>query len=153
MNKLKEILTNRWVKFVFWTVVWVLWFVVWTANPWWLLGVPVIFDLCVTRWFSRTVWSHYKAWRDGNKAIKEVMSWVEAIVWAAAVASIVHIYVFQMFKIPTSSMEKSMMIGDYLYMLSDREFISADMSTFNRTDSLLLPQTAPAYQDHIYEDQ
>ena len=116
MNKLKEILTNRWVKFVFWTVVWVLWFVVWTANPWWLLGVPVIFDLCVTRWFSRTVWSRYKAWRDGNKAIKEVMSWVEAIVWAAAVASIVHIYVFQMFKIPTSSMEKSMMIGDYLYV-------------------------------------
>ena len=116
MTKLKEILSNRWVKFAFWTVVWVLWFVVWTANLWWLLGVPVIFDLCVTRWFSRTVWSRYKAWRDGNKAIKEVMSWVEAIVWAAAVASIVHIYVFQMFKIPTSSMEKSMMIGDYLYV-------------------------------------
>ncbi len=52
-----------------------------------------------------------------------------------------------------SQFERCVMIGDYLYMLSDREFISADMSTFNRTDSLLLPQTAPAYQDHIYEDQ
>ena len=32
------------------------------------------------------------------------------------VASLVHIFIFQMYVIPTSSMEKSLLIGDYLYV-------------------------------------
>lgn len=32
------------------------------------------------------------------------------------VASIVHIFIFQMYVIPTSSMEKSLLVGDYLYV-------------------------------------
>ncbi len=116
MGKLKSVITNRWVRFAFWTTIYVLWFVVWTDNLWWLLGVPVIFDLCVSKLFNRYVWSHYKSWKANNRVVKEIMSWVEAIVWAAAVASIIHIYVFQMYKIPSPSMEGSMMVGDYLYV-------------------------------------
>ena len=62
MNKLKEILTNRWVKFVFWTVVWVLWFVVWTGNLWMLLGVAVIYDLYITKYLYRYIGRKNEEW-------------------------------------------------------------------------------------------
>ena len=115
-SKLKAILTNRWFKLGFWSVIYILWFVVWTANPWWLLGLPFIYDLFISGYFNHYVWRHYKEWKMRNKTIKEVMSWVEAILWAAIVASLVHTYVFQMYKIPSPSMEGSLLVGDYLYV-------------------------------------
>jgi signal peptidase I len=45
-----------------------------------------------------------------------VAEWVEAIVFAVVVASVIHIFVFQMFVIPSPSMEKSLLVGDYLYV-------------------------------------
>ncbi len=40
--------------------------------------------------------------------------WFDAIVFAVVAALIIRTYVFEMFTIPTSSMEKSLLIGDYL---------------------------------------
>ena len=36
--------------------------------------------------------------------------------FATVVASLVHIFFFQMYVIPSSSMEKSLLVGDYLYV-------------------------------------
>lgn len=116
MGKVKTFLRNPWFRFGFWTVIYVLWFVIWTRNAWWLIGVPFIFDACVTKYFKRYVWSHYTSWRNKHLLVREIMGWVEALIFAAVVAGLIHIYLFQMYKIPTSSMEKSMMVGDYLYV-------------------------------------
>ena len=43
-----------------------------------------------------------------------VQDWVEAILFAFVVAMIIRNYTFQNFKIPSSSMEKTLLIGDYL---------------------------------------
>ena len=51
-----------------------------------------------------------------SKTYKTVYEWVNAIIFATVVASLVHIFIFQMYVIPTSSMEKSLLIGDYLYV-------------------------------------
>ena len=40
--------------------------------------------------------------------------WTEAIVFAVAAAALIRLFVFEMFTIPTSSMEGSMLVGDYL---------------------------------------
>lgn len=43
-----------------------------------------------------------------------IQDWLEAILFAFVVAMIIRNYTFQNFKIPTSSMESTLLIGDYL---------------------------------------
>ncbi|MDB4297817.1 signal peptidase I [Flavobacteriaceae bacterium] len=42
--------------------------------------------------------------------------WVSSITFAVAAATLVHTYVMQPFTIPTSSLEKSLLIGDFLFV-------------------------------------
>ncbi len=57
MQKIKAFFRNKWTGFVLASAVWTLWFVVWTGNWWMLLGIPVLYDLYITGWFRRRVWS------------------------------------------------------------------------------------------------
>ncbi|WP_295937507.1 signal peptidase I [uncultured Alistipes sp.] len=116
MGKIKTFFRNKWVGFTLASLLYTLWFVVWTGNLWMLLGLLVIFDLYISRFFYRYVWSHNVRLCEKSKAYKTVYEWVNAIIFATVVASLVHIFIFQMYVIPTSSMEKSLLIGDYLYV-------------------------------------
>jgi signal peptidase I len=111
-----NILKNRWFKFGLWTLLYLLVFVVWMRNAWMLLGIAVIFDIFITRFISRHVLVYHRRARESSGAYKTVAEWVEAIVFAVVVASVIHIFVFQMYVIPTPSMEKSLLVGDYLYV-------------------------------------
>ena len=44
------------------------------------------------------------------------MEWRDAILFAVVAASIIRTYTFEAFTIPTGSMEKSLLIGDYLFV-------------------------------------
>lgn len=116
MNKLKKFLSNKWTGFILMSLLYTLWFVVWTGNLWMLFGLIIIFDLYITRYFYRYVWHHNDELCRKSKTYKAVYEWVNAIIFATIVASLVHIFVFQMYVIPSSSMEKSLLIGDYLYV-------------------------------------
>ncbi len=116
MNALKKFFSNRWVGFLLASTLYTLWFVVWTGNLWMLLGLAVIFDLYITRLFQRYVWHYNDEWCRRSKSYKFVYEWVNAIVFATVVASLIHIFFFQMYVIPSSSMEKSLLVGDYLYV-------------------------------------
>ena len=118
MNKeqIKNFLRNKWVGFAAAATLYTLWLVIWTGNPWMLLGLPVIFDLYITHYFYRLVWHRNADLCKRHRLYKTVYEWVNAIVFATVVASIVHIFLFQMYVIPTSSMEKSLLVGDYLYV-------------------------------------
>ncbi len=109
-------LNNRWARFGIWTFLYVLIFVVWLRNVWMLLGVVVVFDLSVTKYFSRYVLKYHRNAREHNGVYRVAAEWVEAIVFAVVMASLIHIFVFQMFTIPSPSMEKSLLVGDYLYV-------------------------------------
>ncbi len=114
MKKLISFFKNRWFKFAVVAIIYTLWFVVWSRNLWWLLGLPVIFDIYITKYMNRLFWKPYKKYKDKHKGFRELMGWVEAIVFAVVVATIINTYIFQMYKIPTPSMEKSLLVGDYL---------------------------------------
>jgi len=45
-----------------------------------------------------------------------VREWVDAIIFAVIAASIIRIFLIEAYTIPTSSMEKSLLIGDYLFV-------------------------------------
>ena len=116
LNAIKKFFANRWVGFALASVLYTLWFVVWTGNPWLLLGLIVIFDLYITRFFYRYVWHRNEELCRRSSGYKFVYEWVNAIVFATVVASLIHIFFFQMYVIPSSSMEKSLLVGDYLYV-------------------------------------
>lgn len=113
-NNAKRFFGNRWVKFGIVSVIYILWFVVWSRCPWMLLGLPVIYDIYITKFISRTLFTGHKRRRRENKAYREVWGWIDAIIFAAIVIPIISIYFFQNFKIPSSSMEKTLLVGDHL---------------------------------------
>jgi signal peptidase I len=111
-----KLLKNKWFKFALWSILWVLIFVVWMCNAWMLLGVAVIFDIFITRYFSRYVLKYHRTAAEKSATYKVVAEWVEAAVFAVVVASVFHTLAFQLFTIPSPSMEKSLLVGDYLYV-------------------------------------
>ncbi len=116
MNKIRAFFANKWVAFTSMAILYTLWFVVWTGNLWLLLGLPLIYDAYISKIFYRLVWRHNKTLCERSSLYKTAYEWVNALVFATVVATLVHTFVFQMYVIPTSSMEKSLLVGDYLYV-------------------------------------
>ncbi|MBO5813230.1 MAG: signal peptidase I [Alistipes sp.] len=116
MEKIKEFFKNRWVKFSAVALIYTLLAVVWTGNLWMLLGLAVIYDIYISKLFYRYVWRHNAELRKRSATYNFVYEWVSAIIFATVAATLIHILVFQLYVIPTSSMEKSLLIGDYLYV-------------------------------------
>ena len=86
-------------------------FLVWVKSWWGLIVVPFIFDIYITK---KVPWSFWK--KSKNSTVRNVMSWVDAIVFALVAVYFVNIYVFQNYQIPSSSLEKSLLVGDFLYV-------------------------------------
>ena len=86
-------------------------FLVWVSSWWGLLVIPFIFDIYISK---KIPWAFWK--KSENAAVRSVMSWVDAIVFALVAVYFVNIYVFQNYQIPSSSLEKSMLVGDFLYV-------------------------------------
>ena len=109
---LKEIIRNKWVKFSFWALLYVLW-VIWLGNYWWLLGLIIIFDLFITKKVKWLFWK--KDYKEGEKH-NVWLDWLDAIIFAVIVVTFIDIFFFQAFKIPSSSMESSLYTGDHLFV-------------------------------------
>ena len=116
MRKFLEILKNRWTKFTIASIVYILLFVVWPGNLWMLLGLPFIYDYFISRLVYRYIGAKNDELRKKYPLYNSIYGWVDAIVWATVVATLVHLFVFQLYVVPTSSMEKTILIGDYLYV-------------------------------------
>ena len=111
-----EFFKNRWTKFVIASVIYILLFVVWTGNLWLLLGLPLIYDYFISRLVYRYIGTKNNALREKYPLYNSIYGWIDAIVWATVVAHLVHLFIFQLYVVPTSSMEKTILIGDYLYV-------------------------------------
>ena len=113
---LKAFFANKWTKFAIAAIVYTLLTVVWTGNLWMLLGLPLIFDHYISRLFYKYIWRHNEELCRRSALYKSIYGWVDAVVWAVVAATLIHLFVFQLYKVPTSSMEKTILIGDYLYV-------------------------------------
>ncbi len=87
-------------------------FLIWIRASWWgYLSVPFVFDAYVTK---KVNWGWWKELE--NPVTRMLMSWVDAIVFALVAVYFVNLYFFQNYTIPSSSLEKSLLVGDYLYV-------------------------------------
>ncbi|HCY41528.1 MAG TPA: S26 family signal peptidase [Prolixibacteraceae bacterium] len=109
---MKEILSNKWFKFAVAGIIYLLW-VLWLQNFWWLIGLAVIFDMYITK---KVHWSFWKKKNAPDGKQTKVVEWVDAIIFAVIAATFIRMFFIEAYTIPTSSMEKSMLIGDYLFV-------------------------------------
>lgn len=116
MNRIKQIWSNKWVKFGTVSIIYLLIFVVWTGNLWLLLGLPVIYDLYISKYLDRWIGSRHRALKQRSKTYKKSMEWIESILFAVIAVTLIRTFIFGMYVIPTSSMEKTLLVGDYLYV-------------------------------------
>ncbi|EJX11094.1 signal peptidase I [gut metagenome] len=86
-------------------------FLVWLRSGLGLLVVPFIFDAYITKKIPWTWWKQSK-----SPTVVTVMGWVDAIVFALVAVYFVNLYFFQNYVIPSSSLEKSLLTGDYLFV-------------------------------------
>ena len=60
--------------------------------------------------------SRRKKLRTKSKLLNWVLDWVDAILFAVVVVTLINVFWFQSFKIPSSSMESSLYTGDHLFV-------------------------------------
>ncbi len=101
---------KQWIKAIFWCIVYVL-FIVWVGNLWWLMLLPLVFDVFITKFVPWTWWKRSK-----NKTFVAIMGWVDAIVFALVAVYFINLYLFQNYQIPSSSLEKTLLVGDFLFV-------------------------------------
>ena len=109
---LKELYHNKWARFGFWAVLYVLW-VIWLGNYWWLFGLIPIFDGHITKKVKWLFWK--KDYKEGEER-NALLEWLDAIIFAVVVVTFINTFFFQAFKIPSSSMESSLYTGDHLFV-------------------------------------
>jgi signal peptidase I len=107
---MKAIAKQQWIKFGIWAVLYIL-FALWMRNLWLLFGLLVIFDIYISKFVPWGGWKRIK-----NPAVRKVMDWVDDILFALIAVYFINIFLFQNYQIPSSSLEKSLLVGDYLFV-------------------------------------
>ncbi|MDR0508133.1 MAG: signal peptidase I [Dysgonamonadaceae bacterium] len=101
---------SQWIKFGIASILYLL-FVIWDHNYWLLLALLFIFDIYISRIISWEAWKHSE-----NKAVRKIAEWADAIIFALVAVYFINIFIFQNYKIPSSSLEKTLLVGDYLFV-------------------------------------
>ena len=130
-ERIKKITIKDWVKCSVWSNVYIV-FVVWVAwGDWaslgWLALLPLIADMFTTKFIPWSWWRKYKPLTDeekaagkvnphANAAVYTVCSWIDAILFALIAVYFINLYLFQNYQIPSSSLEKSLRVGDFLFV-------------------------------------
>ena len=100
---------KQWVKFIIVLVLYLL-FLFWVKSWWGLLVVPFIFDIYITKKIK------WQWWREKEGPVRFIMSWVDALIFALVAVYFINLFFFQNYVIPSSSLEKSLLTGDYLFV-------------------------------------
>ncbi len=99
----------QWTKFVVVLVLYLL-FLWWLKSLLGLIVIPFIYDAYISK---KIRWDW---WKDLDNPMRMVMSWVDAIVFALVAVYFINLFFFQNYVIPSSSLEKSLLTGDYLFV-------------------------------------
>ena len=97
----------QWTKFIVVTILYLL-FLYWVESWWGLIVIPFIYDAYISK---KIPWQW---WKDAEGPTRFIMSWVDALVFALVAVYFINLFFFQNYVIPSSSLEKSLLTGDYL---------------------------------------
>ena len=106
---MNEIFSRKNIRFAIAAIIYIL-VVIWIGNYWFLIGLAVIYDLYIS---EKVNWAFWKK-RNGNNST--FIEWLDALIFAVIAVTLINIFLFQNYRIPTGSMEKSLLIGDHLFV-------------------------------------
>lgn len=109
-DRVKATKKTRWIRFAVVSVIFFLW-VAWLGNWWVALAWILLLDIYITGYIPLTWWKNSK-----NPVVRSIMSWVDAILYALVLVYFVFTFIGQNYQIPSSSLEKSLLVGDYLWV-------------------------------------
>lgn len=110
MKKISEATKKDWIKLAVYMVLYIL-FLIWVRSWLGIIVIPFIFDACITRIIRWDWWKQLK-----NRTLYSIMGWIDALVFALVAVYFVNLFLFQNYAIPSSSLEKSLLVGDHLYV-------------------------------------
>jgi signal peptidase I len=106
---MNNIISSKYFRFAIAAFVYIL-IVIWIRNYWLLIGLAILYDIYVS---EKVNWAF---WKKRNKKNSPFIEWLDALIFAIIAVSLINIFLFQNYKIPTGSMEKSLLIGDHLFV-------------------------------------
>ena len=109
---MREFLKNRWVKFITVGLLYLLW-VIWLGSYIWILGLAVVYDIYISK---KVHWAFWKKKNPPDGKQTKFVEWIDAIIFAVIAASFIRMFFIEAYTIPTSSMEKSLLVGDFLFV-------------------------------------
>jgi signal peptidase I len=107
---IKKLNRRQWTGLCSWTLL-LLFFTIWTGCAWLLLGLLLVVDIYITKYVNWSGWKNVK-----NRQLKTILNWIDDILFALIAVYIINVFVFQNYQIPSSSLEKTLLIGDYLFV-------------------------------------
>ena len=116
MKRLEKMLGKffRVILFIIATIIWSIF--VYLIDGEWLYFAPLIAgDILFWETISWQFWKRKKK-KPKTKKKGELRSWFDAILFAVIAATILRTFLIEAYTIPTSSMEKSMLVGDFLFV-------------------------------------
>lgn len=108
-QKNKPNMKVQWTKFAVATILYLL-FLLWLKSWLGLIVLPFIYDAYISH---KIRWDW---WKDLENPMRMIMSWVDALVFALVAVYFINLFFFQNYVIPSSSLEKSLLTGDYLFV-------------------------------------
>lgn len=108
-ERIKSVKTSRWIRFGIVSLIFFAW-VILMGNPWLALLWLLLLDIYITAYIP---WGW---WKNKTGATHTVMAWVDAIVYALILIYFIFAFVGQQYEIPSSSLEKSLLVGDRLWV-------------------------------------
>ena len=106
---MNDFFSKKYIKFAIAAILYIL-VVIWIGNYWFLIGLGVIYDLYIS---EKVNWTFWKKRNGRNNAFIE---WLDALIFAVIAVTLINIFLFQNYRIPTPSMEKSLLVGDHLFV-------------------------------------
>lgn len=110
LARISSLRKSQWIRFSIAAIVYTA-FTIWVGNYFLLFGLVLLVDIYLTKYIP------WGGWRNSeNKSYRKTMEWIDAILYALIAVYMINTFVFQNYKIPTSSLEKTLLVGDYLFV-------------------------------------
>ena len=109
-ERLDRINKSRWIRFGIVSALFFGW-VAWLGSWWVLVFWFLLFDIYITKFVPWNWWKFSE-----NPVVRMVMGWVDAIMYALVLVYFLFLFVGQNYQIPSSSLEKTLLTGDYLWV-------------------------------------
>lgn len=87
--------------------------VIWLGYYWLFAGWIVIIDLYFTK---KVRWTFWRIPPSRKRDYAEFNEWMDAIIFAVVAASFIRTFIAEPYRIPSSSMEKTLLPGDYVFV-------------------------------------